>query len=163
MLRVGLAADHAGFRLKSSLLESPRWADACFIDFGAIEEVSDDDYPDHVLPLARAVAAGDVDRGVAVCGSGVGASIAANQIAGVRAAVCHDPFSAARAVEDDDLNLLCLGSWIVAPRLARELVRAFLTARFSRAPRHVRRLAKIEQARREAREATGEPGARLLG
>ena len=103
----------------------------------------DDDYPDFVVPLARALARGDVDRGVAICGSGVGACMAANKVPGVRACLIHDAFSAHQGVEDDDLNLICLGGLVVGQALAWELVRTFLAARFSGAERHRRRLAKV--------------------
>jgi ribose 5-phosphate isomerase B len=103
----------------------------------------DDDYPDFVVPLARAVADGKVERGVAICGSGVGASVAANKVAGVRACLIHENFSAHQGVEDDDLNLICLGGLVVGTATASELVQTFLAARFSGAERHRRRLAKV--------------------
>jgi ribose 5-phosphate isomerase B len=104
----------------------------------------EDDYPDFVIPLARAVAAGKVDRGVAICGSGVGASVAANKVAGVRAGLIHDVFSAHQGVEDDDMNVFCLGGKVIGPALAWELIETSLTAHFSGAPRHRRRLAKVQ-------------------
>jgi ribose 5-phosphate isomerase B len=112
-------------------------------DFGDATAAPDDDYPDFVHPMALAVAAGQVDRGVAICGSGVGASIAANKVAGVRACLIHDTFSAHQGVEDDDLNLMCLGGLVVGKALAKELVHTFLAANFSGAERHRRRLAKV--------------------
>lgn len=143
-MRVGLAADHGGFRLKEFLARSLRLQGHEVVDFGSTDELEGDDYPDYVLPLARAVGSGDVERGLAVCGSGVGASIAANQIPGVRAAVCHDHYSAHQGVEHDAMNLLCLGGRIIGTALAEELVAAFLKARFSDAERHRRRLQKVE-------------------
>ena len=113
------------------------------VDLGATTVVADDDFPDYVVPLARAVAAGELDRGIAVCGSGVGACVAANKVRGVRAALVTDAFSARQGVEDDDMNVLCLGSRVVGEALAWELVRTFLAARFTGAERFQRRLAKI--------------------
>ena len=115
------------------------------VDFGDGRPAADDDYPDFVVPLARAVARGEVDRGVAVCGSGVGACVAANKVAGVRACLIHDGFSAHQGVEDDDLNMICLGGRVIGQALAWELVKTFLAARFSGAERHRRRLAKVAE------------------
>ncbi len=140
---VGLAADHGGFELKEYLKD--RLGEAGFepVDFGDRERRPDDDYPDFVVPLARAVASGAVDRGVAICGSGVGAAVAANKVAGVRACLIHEAFSAHQGVEDDDLNLICLGGLVVGHALAWELVQGFLAARFSGLERHRRRLLKV--------------------
>ena len=113
------------------------------VDYGDRQPISDDDYPDFVVPLARAVARGEVDRGVAICGSGVGACVAANKVPGVRACLIHENFSARQGVEDDDLNVICLGGLVVGYALAWELVQTFLAARFSGAERHRRRLAKV--------------------
>src|SRR5258708_4806933 len=143
MMRVGIAADHGGFALKLAVAESLRNAGYEVVDFGARELVPGDDYPDFVIPLARAVAGGAVQRGVAVCGSGVGAAIAANKVAGVRAGLIHDSFSAHQGVEDDDMNVACLGGRVVGTEFALELIRAFLAARFSGADRHARRLQKV--------------------
>jgi ribose 5-phosphate isomerase B len=143
MMRVGVAADHGGFLLKQEVADFLRRCGHDVVDFGADELDPADDYPDFVIPLARAVADNDVDRGVALCGSGVGASIAANKIAGVRAALIHDVFSAHQGVEDDDMNVFCLGGKVVGTALALELIGTFLTARFSDAQRHRRRLAKV--------------------
>jgi ribose 5-phosphate isomerase B len=140
---IGLAADHGGYELKEYLAGKLREAGRETIDFGNRQLVTDDDYPDFVTPLARAVARGDVERGVAVCGSGVGASVAANKVAGVRACLIHEIFSAHQGVEDDNLNMMCLGGRVVGHALAWELVQAFLAARFSGAERHCRRLAKV--------------------
>ena len=138
-----MATDHGGFELKQKLSARLQAAGHAVVDFGAHELVADDDYPDFVIPLARAVAAGKVERGIAVCGSGVGASVCANKIKGVRACLVEDHFSAKQGVEDDDLNILCLGGRIEGPELAWDLVQTFLTAKFSQAPRHVRRLSKV--------------------
>jgi ribose 5-phosphate isomerase B len=115
------------------------------IDFGARELNPEDDYPDFVVPLARAVARGEVDRGVAVCGSGVGACVVATKVKGVRACLIHEAFSARQGVEDDDLNMICLGGRVLSEALAWELVSTFLGARFSGAERHRRRLAKVAE------------------
>jgi ribose 5-phosphate isomerase B len=141
--RIGIAADHGGYELKEHLLGMLREAGHDVIDFGDQQPKLDDDYPDFVVPLARAVADGKVERGVAICGSGVGASVAANKVAGVRACLVHENFSAHQGVEDDDLNLICLGGLVVGHALAWELVQTFLAARFSGAERHRRRLAKV--------------------
>lgn len=142
-MRIGLAADHGGFELKEYLKKA--LADSGFetVDFGAHALDPADDYPDRVLPLARAVSKGEADRGIAVCGSGVGAAIAANKIPGVRAAAAGDAFSARQGVEDDDMNVLCLGGRVTGPALAWDLVRTFLSSRFSGEERHRRRLKKI--------------------
>lgn len=142
-MRIGIATDHGGFELKQKLAERLRAAGHEIVDFGAHKMESGDDYPDFVIPLGRAVAAGKVGRGVAVCGSGVGASVCANKIKGVRACLIEDNFSARQGVEDDNLNLICLGGRIEGPELAWELVQTFLKAQFSGAERHVRRLQKV--------------------
>jgi ribose 5-phosphate isomerase B len=142
-MRVGLAADHGGFALKQALAEQLQNSGFAIVDFGAFDLDSGDDYPDFVIPLAQAVAEGQVDRGLALCGSGVGASVAASKVAGVRAALIHDIFSAHQGVEDDDMNILCLGGKVIGPSLAIELVKGFLAARFSGLPRHRRRLSKV--------------------
>ena len=152
-MRVGLAADHGGFALKQALAEQLQASGYVIVDFGAFHLDSGDDYPDFVIPLAHAVVAGQVDRGVALCGSGVGASVAANKVAGVRAALIHDIFSARQGVEDDDMNIVCLGGKVIGPSLAIELVNGFLAARFNGLPRHRRRLSKVatlENAQSEA-------------
>ena len=142
-MRIGVGADHGGFELKEYLKKALTDSGFEIVDFGAHAHVPTDDYPDFVVPLARAVARREVDRGIAVCGSGVGAGIAANKIPGVRAAMGGDCFSAHQGVEDDDLNLLCLGGRVIGQALAWDLVRSFLAARFSGEERHRRRLAKI--------------------
>jgi ribose 5-phosphate isomerase B len=143
MMRVGIAADHQGIALKEQLATALKAAGYELVDFGARDLIPGDDYPDYVVPLANAVAGGEVERGIAICGSGVGACVAANKVRGVRACLCHDHFSAHQGVEDDDLNLLCLGNRVVDPALAWELTQTFLSARFSGAERHRRRLAKV--------------------
>ena len=142
---IGIAADHGGYELKEYLAGVLREAGYTLKDFGPPQLNADDDYPDFVAPLARAVAAGKMDRGVAVCGSGVGAAVAANKVAGVRACLIHDNFSAHQGVEDDNLNMICLGGRVVGHSLAWELVQTFLNARFSGAVRHCRRLEKIAE------------------
>jgi ribose 5-phosphate isomerase B len=143
MLRVGIAADHGGFELKVELSASIKAAGFEVVDFGAHELVPGDDYPDLVVPMARAVANGEISRGIAICGSGVGACVAANKISGVRAALITDPYSAHQGVEDDDMNIMCLGGRVTGPALAWELVRTFLNARFKDNERYKRRLGKI--------------------
>ena len=113
------------------------------VDFGAHKLTPDDDYPDYVVPLAQAVVAGNVDRGVAICGSGVGASVCANKVKGVRACLIHDHFSAKQGVEDDHMNILCMGGRTVGACVAWDLVQTFLATEFSQAPRHLRRLGKV--------------------
>lgn len=142
-MKIGIAADHGGFTLKERLVQSLRSAGYEVTDFGASSLDPADDYPDFVIPLALAVARGEMERGIALCSSGVGASIVANKVHGVRAALVHDNFSAHQGVEDDDMNVLCLGSLVVGYAQAWELVSSFLSARFSGAERHRRRLAKV--------------------
>jgi len=142
-MRVGIATDHGGFDLKEELLGQLRAAGHEVIDFGAYELSQEDDYPDYVVPLAQAVVSGTVDRGVAVCGSGVGASVCVNKIPGIRAALIHDHFSARQGVEDDHLNVLCMGGRTVGPAVAWDLVKTFLAAEPSQAARHLRRLGKV--------------------
>jgi ribose 5-phosphate isomerase B len=142
-MRVGIATDHGGFGLKEELVKQLRGAGHEVVDFGAHQLNEGDDYPDYVTVLARAVAAQEVERGVAICGSGVGASVCANKIQGVRAALIHDHFSAKQGVEDDHMNILSMGGKTVGPAVAWDLVQTFLAARFSQAPRHLRRLGKV--------------------
>ena len=142
-MKVGIAADHGGYQMKQQIetLLSARGLEV--VEFGNTRYDRNDDYPDFALPLARAVAAGEVERGVLLCGSGIGASIAANKIDGVRAAVCHDDFSARQGVEDDDMNILCLGGLTTGVAVAWNCVKSFLAAKFSGADRHRRCLAKV--------------------
>ena len=142
-MRIAIATDHGGFNLKEELVKQLREAGHEIVDFGAHRLNEGDDYPDYVVPLAEAVAAQKVDRGVAICGSGVGASVCANKIRGVRAALIHDHFSARQGVEDDHMNILCMGGRTVGPAVAWDLVQTFLEAKFSQAERHLRRLGKV--------------------
>ena len=142
-MHVGFAADHGGFELKERLLEEIRGAGHEVVDFGAFDYASTDDYPDFVVPLARAVARGEVDRGIAICGSGVGASVAANKIPGVRAALITDAYSAHQGVEDDNMNIMCLGGRVTCYALALDLIKTFLAARYKGLGRYERRLAKV--------------------
>jgi ribose 5-phosphate isomerase B len=142
-MRVGVATDHGGFPLKDELVAKLRAAGHEVVDFGARTLDPGDDYPDFVIPLARAVADGTVERAVVLCGSGVGASVCANKIRGVRAALIYDHFSARQGVEDDDMNAICLGGRTLGPAVAWDLTETFLAARFSGAERHARRLAKV--------------------
>ncbi len=144
-MRVGIAADHAGLELKEYLAKSIKAAGNELVDFGAYELVEEDDYPDFVVPMAKAVAKGAVDRGVAVCGSGVGACVAANKVPGVRAALISEAFSAHQGVEDDDMNVMCLGGRVTGYALAWDLVRTFLGASYEGDERFKRRLAKISE------------------
>jgi ribose 5-phosphate isomerase B len=143
-MRVGLAADHGGLDLKGRMLEELRAAGYEIVDFGAQEYDSQDDYPDFVVPLARAVARGEVDRGIAICGSGVGASVAANKIPRVRAALITDAYSAHQGVEDDDMNIICLGGRVTCYALAWDLIQTFLKSRYRGLDRFRRRLDKVE-------------------
>jgi ribose 5-phosphate isomerase B len=142
-MRIGIATDHGGYELKEEIVTQIRQAQHEVIDFGAHKLCPDDDYPDFVIPLARAVAAGQVDRGVAVCGSGVGAAVCANKVPGVRACLIHDHFSARQGVEDDHMNILCMGGRTVGPAVAWDLVQTFLASNNSQAARHLRRISKV--------------------
>ena len=142
-MRIGVASDHGGFDLKEELVKQLREAGHEVVEFGAYQLNEGDDYPDYVIPLAQAVVAQEVDRGVAICGSGVGASVCANKIRGIRAALIHDHFSARQGVEDDHMNVLCMGGRTVGPAVAWDLVQTFLAAAFSQAERHLRRLGKV--------------------
>ena len=153
-MHVGIATDHGGFGLKEDLMTRLRAAGHDVVDFGADTLSPDDDYPDFVIPLAQAVAAGTLERGVAVCGSGVGASICANKIPGVRAGLIHDHFSAVQGVEDDHMNVICIGGRTVGPSVAWDLVQVFLAAEFSQAPRHLRRLSKVARLELEPTRAS---------
>jgi ribose 5-phosphate isomerase B len=144
MMCIGIASDHGGFALKEQVAEKLRGAGYEVVDFGAHQFDPGDDYPDFIIPMARAVAAKEVERGVALCGSGVGASIAANKVAGVRAGLIHDVFSAHQGVEDDDMNVFCLGGKVIGAALAWELIETFLASQFNGAPRHRRRAAKVQ-------------------
>jgi ribose 5-phosphate isomerase B len=147
-MKVAFACDHAGWPLRDRILSELTAAGVEPIDCGTPELVPGDDYPDVAAAVGRAVAGGLADRGILVCGSGVGASIAASKLTGVRSALCHDSFSARQGVEDDDMNVLALGARVIGDELAAELVRIFLNARFSGAERHRRRLGKLNELER---------------
>ena len=142
-MRIAVGADHAGFPLKAAAIAELQRLGHEVLDLGTHSE-EPVDYPDFAQAVGEAVMRGEADRGLLICGSGVGASVAANKIPGVRAAVCHDTFSARQGVEDDDMNVLCLGARVVGPRLALEVIRAWESAAFSNAERHVRRLDKVK-------------------
>ena len=148
-MRIGIAADHGGFALKVQLTAALRAAGYEVTDFGAQELTPGDDYPDFVAPLARAVARGEIARGLAICGSGVGACVAANKVSGVRAALITDAFSAHQGVEDDDMNVMCLGGRVTGSALSWELVQIFLNASFKGDERFKRRLKKVAALERE--------------
>jgi ribose 5-phosphate isomerase B len=142
-MKIGIAADHGGFEMKKQLLAALTFAGYLVQDFGASELDEDDDYPDFVVPLARAVSAGRITRGLAICGSGIGACVAANKVNGVRAALITDSFSAHQGVENDDMNIMCLGGGITGSSLAWELIESFLNADFKAEERFIRRLDKV--------------------
>ncbi len=143
-MKLGIAADHGGFELKETIKSFLQNLGHEVTDFGAFALDSKDDYPDFVIPLAQSVADKKVEKGIAVCGSGVGACVAANKIAGVRACLIHDHFSAHQGVEDDDMNVICLGGRVTAYMAAEELITSFLNAKFIGAERHIRRLNKVK-------------------
>ena len=148
-MRVAVGFDHAGFPLKADVLKVLADLGHEAVDFGT-DSAAPVDYPDFAKAVGLAVARGECDRGIVVCGSGVGASVAATKVPRVRAALCHDTFSARQGVEDDDLNVLCLGARVIGPSLAAEVLRAFLAARFSNLERHVRRLNKVKKIESDA-------------
>jgi RpiB/LacA/LacB family sugar-phosphate isomerase len=147
-MRIALAADHAGFELKEKMAAHLKGAGFEVMDLGTHGE-EPVDYPDFALAIGKALREGRADRGVLICGSGVGACVAANKIKGIRAGLCHDTYSAHQGVEHDDINVLCLGARVIGEELARELVTAFLAAKFTGEERHVRRLAKIQAIERD--------------
>lgn len=142
-MRVAVACDHAGFPLKAAAVAELKRLGHDVQDLGT-DSTDAVDYPDYAQKLAEAIMRGEADRGLLLCGSGVGASVAANKVPGVRAAVCHDTFSARQGVEDDDMNVLCLGARVIGEQLALDVIRAWDGARFSNAERHVRRLGKVK-------------------
>lgn len=148
-MKLGIATDHGGFALKEELLARLQAAGHDVTDFGAHALNSGDDYPDFVLPLAEAVSSGKVERGIAICGSGVGASVCANKVRGIRAALIHDHFSAKQGVEDDHMNILCMGGRTVGPEVAWDLVKTYVEAAYSTEPRHLRRLRKVAEVEGE--------------
>lgn len=141
-MRIALASDHAGYNLKQEILDYLKSSDHELTDLGTYS-CDSVDYPDYAESLGKAVQSGKADRGILICGSGVGAAVAANKLAGVRAGLCHDTYSAHQGVEHDDVNVLCLGARVIGPALAMELVDAFLGARFTNEERHRRRLEKV--------------------
>ena len=141
-MNFAVACDHAGFPIKARVIEELRKADHQVIDLGT-DSTEPVDYPDYARAAAQAVRAGQADRAVLICGSGAGACVAANKFRGIRAATCHDTFSAHQCVEDDDVNVLCLGARVIGPELSIEVVRAYMKARFSGLERHRRRMAKV--------------------
>jgi ribose 5-phosphate isomerase B len=156
-MRVALGADHAGFEMKQMLLEHLRSLGQEVLDLGA-DSAEPSDYPDFAEAVGRAVAEGRADRGVLVCGSGVGATVAANKLPGIRAGLCHDTYSAHQGVEHDDINVLVLGSRVIGPALACELVGAFLGASFSGEERYRRRLGKVAALEDRAARPDGRKG-----
>ena len=151
-MRIAVGVDHAGFPLKDALIAELGRLEHEILDLGT-NSTEPVDYPDYAEAVADAVARGDADRGLLVCGSGVGASVAANKIHGIRAGLCHDTFSARQGVEDDDMNVLCMGARVIGPELAREIVRVWQAASFSHAERHARRLAKLRLIEQRYKES----------
>ena len=147
-MRVAVAFDHRGVKLRERIFEELSTLGHDAVDLGTDAAAPPIDYPDKAKDVAAAVRSGEVERAILVCGSGVGASVAANKLPGIRAGVCHDTYSAHQGVEHDDMNVLCLGSEVVGPELAGELVRAFVAARFDGGDRYVRRLAKVQAMER---------------
>ena len=145
---VAIAADHGGFHLKTLLVEFLKGLGQAVNDLGTYSD-EPVDYPDYARKVAQEILHKKAEKGILICGSGVGACVAANKFPGIRAAICHDTFSAHQGVEDDDMNILCLGARVIGPELAKEIVRIWLSASFSGAERHCRRLAKIDQIERE--------------
>lgn len=143
-MKIGIAADHGGYELKSNIISFLEGEGYEVKDFGAHHLDNNDDYPDFIVPLAEALAEQELDKAIAICGSGVGASIAANKVKGVRAALIHENFSAHQGVEDDNMNMICLGGRVTGIMSARELIMEFLQAEFTHADRHLRRLKKVE-------------------
>jgi len=162
-MKVGIAADHGGYEMKEKIYILLGANGHQVVDFGNFQYDRNDDYPDFAIPLARAVAAGEVERGVLLCGSGIGASIAANKVDGVRAAVCHDDFSARQGVEDDDMNILCLGGRTTGIAVAWDCVKGFLAAKFTGAERHLCRLAKVNAIHTNPIVVAGTPSVSILG
>ena len=144
-MKIAVAADHAGYPLKQMLVDDLQAAGYDVLDLGTDDPTRPADYPDFARLACEAVRRGEAQRAVVVCGSGVGASVAANKFPGIRAGLCHDHYSAHQGVEHDDMNVLCLGARIIGPEVAREIVRVFLTAKFTGEARHVQRLGKVQQ------------------
>jgi ribose 5-phosphate isomerase B len=148
-MKIAVGADHAGYPLNERIISELGKGGHEIVDFGTHDGSRPDDYPDYALALGQAVQSGEAEIGILVCGSGVGAAVAANKLNGVRAALCADTYSAHQSREHDDCNILCLGARVVGPELALELVRAFVAARFTGEERHKRRLAKIAEMERK--------------
>lgn len=149
-MNISIGCDHGGYQLKTFLLEELKECGHALFDCGAYAEDDSDDYPDFTLKVAKTIQSGKAERGILICGSGVGTSIAANKLRGIHAAICHDTYSAHQGVEDDDMNVICLGGRVIGSALALELVNKFLDARFSGAERHQRRLNKVAEFQYEA-------------
>ncbi len=147
-MKIAVAADHAGFPLKARIIEEVRKLGHDVLDFGT-QSTDAVDYPDYARAVAEVIRDGSADRAIIICGSGAGACVAANKFRGIRAATCHDAFSAHQGVEDDGMNVLCLGARVIGPELAAELVRTYVNAHFSDVERHRRRVAKVEQFEEE--------------
>lgn len=143
-MRIGIASDHAGFELKKKIKKAVRQLGHTVVDYGPSKFSPQDDYPDYVWPLARGISQGKINRGIAICGSGVGACITANKMKGVRAGLVSDYFSAHQGVEDDDMNVICFGAKVINSALAWDLTQAFLSAQYIKNESHQRRLMKIE-------------------
>ena len=143
-MKIAIGSDHGGYPLNERIIQDIEELGHEIVDFGTHDGSKPDDYPDYSRKVGDAVQRGEVDRGIIICGSGVGASVAANKVHGVRAGLCHDTYSAHQGVEHDNMNVLCLGARVIGPELARELVKAFLGANFTGEERHVRRLAKVD-------------------
>lgn len=148
-LRIAVGIDHAGVALRETVVQAVGGAGHDVVDLGEC-----DDYPDIALDVGRAIAAGEADRGILVCGSGAGVSVAANKLPGIRASVCHDHYTAAQSVSHDDCNVLCLGARVIGPAIAAELATAFCEAQFSGEERHARRLGKVLEMERDGMEAS---------
>lgn len=142
-MKIAIGVDHGGFALKQIVVDELKKSGHTVVDCGARTLDPNDDYPDFARAVGAAIQRGEAERGIVICGSGVGASVAATKMRGIRAAVCHDTYSARQGVEHDDMNVLCLGARIIGDELAKELVRAFVTAKFSGEERHRRRLNKV--------------------
>ncbi len=149
-MKIAIAADHGGFSLKADLVDMLQQAGHAVDDLGAHEYLANDDYPDYALLVGKAVQSGRAERGIVLCGSGIGACIAANKLKGIRAGVCHDTYSAHQGVEHDDMNVLCLGARIIGVEPAKEIVTAFVNARLNTGERYQRRLNKVLAIEREA-------------
>jgi ribose 5-phosphate isomerase B len=148
-MRIAVGIDHAGGSLRETVWQAVTDGGHELLDFG-----EHDDYPDTALDIGRAIAAGEVDRGILVCGSGAGVSVAANKLPGIRASVCHDHYTAAQCVNHDNCNVLCLGARVIGPAIAAELVAAFCAAQFSGEERHARRIGKVLTMERDGMEAS---------